>query len=456
MKNQFIQILESKIPNFRTAKFLLAVSGGIDSCVMTHLFHFHHLNFDIAHCNFQLRGEDSDQDMHFVETELITFLLKNDINKPKVFTKTFDTRTIQKNSGNSIEMVARDLRYEWFKEFKPDYDFICTAHHANDNAETLLINLTRGTGYKGLNGISLVNEPFFRPLLLFTSKQILQYAQENKIPYRVDLSNLTNEYHRNKIRNQVIPILEGMNPNLIHTFQKNIHLFSKQYQFYLEQIQKVKKRILIQEKNFYRIQIDSIFKEQNPEIVLFEILNEFHFNFSTAQQIYDQLKGESGKIFYSESHLLVKDRSIIFIYSKKDLKPFDSITIAEPEEFEKVGINARISNNNSDYNFEKNPDIAYLDADRIPFPLIIRSWKEGDYFYPFGMKGKKKLSDLFVDYKLNLIQKQQVKLLCDQKEPDKIIWIIGLRTSDLFKINDQTKQILVLKNKQSDFSFKNI
>lgn len=445
MKNQFIQHLESLAPNFKKAHFLLAVSGGIDSCVMTHLFQVHQLNYDMAHCNFQLRGEDSDLDMQFVESELIRFLVKDHQKKPEVFVKIFDTRSEQINSGNSIEMVARELRYSWFKQLSSKYDFVCTAHHANDNAETILLNLVRGTGYKGLNGIPEVNQPYIRPMLQFTSDQIHKYAKENHVPFRVDLSNLTNEFSRNKIRNSVIPILEELNPNLIQTFQKNSRLFIKQYQFYKEQILKIKKRILQQDQLFYKIEIEQILSEQNREIVLYELLNDFNFNYSTVNQLNEQLLGESGKFFYSSTHCLVKDRTTLFIYPKEQNDQNHEVIISNDANFKNADITATIIPNRSDFIFEKKSNIAYFDADLIEFPLLIRHWKEGDYFHPYGMKGKKKLSDLFVDLKLNIIQKQQIQILCDPKKQNQIMWVIGLRTSDLYKVNSKTKKILILK-----------
>ena len=445
MKEQFITHLESLVPNYKKAKFLLAVSGGIDSVVMTHLFYTHQLHFDIAHCNFHLRGEESNQDMNFVKNELIPGFHSTSEHKPSIFIKEFDTFAIQKDSGKSIEMVARDLRYDWFRELADQYDFICTAHHANDNTETLFLHLIRGTGYKGLNGIPEFNEPFFRPLLPFSSEQILQYAQANDLIYRFDSSNSSDQYQRNKIRNRVIPVLEEINPSLIATMNKNMALFSKQYSFYENQIQQLKDKLLVQNELGTKIKIEELLLETNPEIILFEILSPFEFNFSTVEQIVKQLKGESGKQFYSEHYMLIKDRSFLFVYPKNGLQNSDLITITEPKEFNLYGFEVEIVPNSKDLIFDKDSQIAYFDLTKVHFPLLIRNWKEGDSFCPFGMKGKRKLSDFFKDLKLNLFQKQQISLLCELNHPDQILWVIGLRTSDKFKVDPKTEQILVIK-----------
>ena len=445
MKEQFITHLESLVPHYKKAKFLLAVSGGIDSVVMTHLFYTYQLHFDIAHCNFHLRGEESNQDMNFVQNELIPGFRSTSEHKPSIFIKEFDTFAIQKDSGNSIEMVARDLRYDWFRELSTQYDFICTAHHANDNTETLFLHLIRGTGYKGLNGIPELNQPFLRPLLPFSSEQILQYAQANDLIYRFDSSNSSDQYQRNKIRNRVIPVLEEINPSLIATMNKNISLFSKQYSFYENQIQQLKDKLLVQNELETKIKIEELLQETNPEIILFEILSPFEFNFSTVEQIVKQLNGESGKQFYSEHFMLIKDRSFLFIYPKNGFQNNNFITINEPKELNQHGFEVQIISNSRDIKFDKNPDSAYFDFSKVHFPLQIRNWKEGDSFYPFGMKGKRKLSDFFKDLKLNLFQKQQINLLCELNHPNQILWVIGHRTSDKYKVDSKTEQILVIK-----------
>ncbi len=448
MKELFYKQLQSIVPDPTTAKFLLAVSGGVDSSVMTQLFYIHKLHFDLAHCNFHLRGEDSNLDMDFVQQKLLKSIEIKEFRTPNVLVKEFDTISIQQNSGASIEMVARDLRYEWFRELAPNYDYICTAHHANDNLETIILNLVRGTGYKGLNGIPEQNPPFIRPLLQFSSDAIKQYAEENKIPFRVDLSNHSDQYQRNKIRHHVIPVLEQINPNVVHTVSRNIQLFNKQFDFYKTQIEEIKKKLLIPYENGFKLNINQLLAFQNAEIILFETLSDFQFNYSTVESIYNQLHGESGKQFFSENYKLIKDRSELFIYPLDTNKGINKNIINSITEFYDYKIIPHLDDYHLTTAFISNPNVAYFDWNLITFPLMIRTWEEGDSFQPYGMKGKKKLSDYFIDLKLNLNQKQQVHILCEANNPQNILWIIGFRTDNRYKVTPNTQKMLRLSLNQ--------
>jgi tRNA(Ile)-lysidine synthase len=444
MKELFLKHLKSIVPNPASARYLLAVSGGVDSSVMTQLFYSCELHFDIAHCNFHLRAEDSNLDMHFVQNDLLKNFEIKGLRAPTVLVKEFDTYSIQQNSGSSIEMIARNLRYDWFRELAPNYDYICTAHHANDNLETIILNLVRGTGYKGLNGIPEQNLPFIRPLLHFSSDSIKQYAAENKIPFRVDLSNHSDQYQRNKIRNHVVPVLEQINPNVVHTVSRNIQLFNKQFAFYKNQIEEVKKRLLFPYENGFRLNINQLLEFQNSEMILFETLSDFQFNYSTVESIYNQLSGESGKQFFSEKYMLIKDRSELFIYPLDSNKEIHANIIHSITEFYKYKIMPHLDDYHLGDPFISNSNVAYFDYNKIPFPLMIRTWEEGDWFYPFGMKGKKKLSDYFIDLKLNLNQKQQVHIMCEANNPQNIVWIIGFRTDNRYKVTPNTQKMLRL------------
>jgi tRNA(Ile)-lysidine synthase len=448
MKELFLQALKQLAPNYDTAKFLLAVSGGVDSCVMTHLFSSSKLSFDIAHCNFHLREEDSNADMHFVLHEMIPSFKNPPSKAPHIFVKEFDTYEEQKNSGKSIEMVARDLRYEWFQDLSPNYDYVCTAHHANDNAETLILNLTRGAGYNGLNGIPPQNGKIIRPLLHFTSNQINDYAKQNEIPFKVDRTNLEDQYQRNRIRNQVIPILETINPSVVHTFSKNIGFFNAQYRFYKNQINILKEQLLHQNKEQeWSINIADILFQPEPMLVLFEILSDFHFNYSTVEQLFQQLAGESGKQFFAENYTLIKDRTQLLIHYKTLPKDQNLILIESVEDFKKYNIDSEIVENEPNFPFNKNLQMAYFDLEKLQFPLVIRKWKEGDLFQPLGMKGKMKLSDFFINQKLSLFEKQNVSILTTSTEPSSILWIMGHRSDERYKVTKLTQNILILKIK---------
>lgn len=448
MKESFLKALKPLAPNYETANFLLAVSGGVDSSVMTHLFASLNLNFDVAHCNFHLRGEDSNKDMNFVTQQLIPGFTNSSFQTPQIFVKEFDTFAEQKNTGKSIEMVARDLRYEWFQELSPNYDYICTAHHANDNAETFILNLTRGAGYNGLNGIPPKNGKIIRPLLPFTSNQIKEYAQNFKIPYRVDLSNLEDQYQRNRIRNQVIPILETINPNVVNTFSKNIGFFNTQYRFYKNQINIIKNQLLHKNGGHdFSINIQDLLSQQDPLLILFEILSDFQFNYPTVEQLFHQLEGESGKHFSTENYALVKDRTQLLIQSKGSIKEQNSIIIESLLDFKNHNIEYEIVENEAPFVFSNNPKMAYFDLEKLQFPLLIRKWKEGDWFQPLGMKGKMKLSDYFINQKLSLFEKQNIRILCANNMQEPILWIIGQRTDERAKVEKNTKNILILKLK---------
>lgn len=450
MNESFLIALKQLAPNYKSARFLLAVSGGIDSVVMTHLFASLKLNYDIAHCNFHLRDEDSDKDMNFVAQNLIEFLKINTSCSPKIFVKEFDTYSTQKNSGKSIEMVARDLRYNWFQELSSNYDYVCTAHHANDNAETLILNLTRGAGYNGLNGIPPKHGKIIRPLLSFSSLQIKEYAQIHEIPYRVDLSNLEDQYQRNRIRNQVIPILETINPNVVQTFSKNIGFFNTQYRFYKSQINAIKTQLLHQNSEHeWSINIEQILCQQEPLLILFEILSDFNFNYPTIEQLFYQLQGESGKQFFNEKYIIIKDRSQLIIQCKNSKKQRNTIIVESLEDLQENQIEYDLESNKPNFTFLNDPKIAYFDFEKLQFPLLIRTWNEGDWFQPLGMKGKMKLSDFFINQKFTLFEKQNVPILTTSSEPSAILWIMGHRTNEQFKVTNQTKNVLILKIKSN-------
>ncbi|MEG2070159.1 MAG: tRNA lysidine(34) synthetase TilS [Bacteroidales bacterium] len=435
MKEFFFNHLERLTGDPYKNKFLLAVSGGADSSVMAALFHSWHLSFDMAHCNFHLREEDSNKDMNLVQTMATKY-------QCKLFIKEFNTFQEQKNSGKSIEMVARDLRYTWFAEIGKEYDYLVTAHHANDNAETLLMNLIRGTGLKGLTGIPEKNGRIIRPLLHFSAAKIRQYALQNHINFREDLSNFSDQHHRNKIRLSVIPKLEEIKPEVIKTFTHDIELIKKQYLFYQNQIDSICQKLRTEKENTIYIDINELLSYQNVEVLLYEILTQYHFNADTVHNILYHLQDHSGKRFYSKTHLMIRDRNCLII-SPLDQEIISPILIHSIEELVQHGFECEMLSYQASIQFDKNPNTLYVDTDKITFPLILRSWREGDYFYPLGMKGKKKLSDYFTDKKVDLFTKQKIKLLGQQNE---IIWVVGYRADNRYKIDNQhTKKYYKIK-----------
>ena len=423
MLNRFLQELRTLAGEDATHKrYLLAVSGGADSTVTASLFHEAGLSFAMAHCNFHLRGTDSDRDMRFVQQ------LANRWQVP-LYLQEFDTLALQKNSGKSVEMIARELRYAWFSEIADDFDFIVTAHQSTDAAETMLLNLSRGTGLKGLCGIPSINGKIIRPMLCFTAQEIRQYAENHNIEYVEDVTNRDETIARNRIRHEVIPQMETLNPQFLSTAAASRRILQRQYAYYQKHIAADIQKMAAEQNGQYRINRSKLAQCDDQKLVLYEILNEFGFPTVVSEKLSENAFFQPGKQFFSDTHILLIDRDFLIIqpkansektfiniFSLEDLNPYFDI-----EEFEYQ----------EDMIFENNPDILYLPKDKLTFPLQIRSWHPGDYFYPLGAKGRQKLSDFFTDHKIDRFTKSQIRLLCAE---DQIIWIIGWRSDERFKI----------------------
>ncbi|MDT8412283.1 MAG: tRNA lysidine(34) synthetase TilS [Vicingaceae bacterium] len=421
-----------------TDKILLAVSGGKDSMAMLHLFVAAKFNIGVAHSNFQLREKAADEDEIFVQQTC------QQLNIP-FHSIRFDTAEYAEKHKISTQMAARELRYTWFEEIKTThhYDFIATAHHQNDVAETMLINITKGSGLIGLHGIKAKNNHIIRPLLCFTSDEIQQYISTHQISYREDQSNASVKYVRNKIRHEVLPKLAEINPNIIETLNKAATHFSATENILNQKIEEEKKRCFTTENELVKINI-AYLQELHPlATYLYYFLSPYHFNFDDCEQIVLSLDGNSGKQFFSTTHQLIKDRAFLLLSSKTENQS-EPINIPTINDFTESPININfelIANKNTTFKTTKN--IAYLDADKIAFPLYFRKWKEGDSFTPFGMKGKKKLSDYFIDEKFSIPEKEATWLLTNKN--DNIIWVVNSRTDDNFRVSEQTKTILILE-----------
>ena len=426
----------------KNKKLLVAISGGIDSVVLVYLLN--QLNFDIslAHCNFQLRGEDSDQDEKFVKK------LASQLQLP-IFTKSFPTTDFAKKEKLSIQLAARTLRYDWFKALMKEnkLDHILTAHHADDSLETFLINMIRGTGLDGLTGIPERNENILRLLLPFTREQIEKYAEDNTIVWRDDSSNVETKYVRNKIRHDVIPVLKELNPSLLTSFNKTLQNLKGSRQIIKDSIENLKGLVMVpSEAKIQKIDIEKLKEFNTPQAYLYELLNDF--GFTEWNDIADLLEAQSGKQIVSSTHRLVKDRNFLL------LTDMDSIRIKEKEKIYEVSEKDRIVEV-EDFKLEisdvktisiegKTQNVAFIDRDKLKFPLIVRKWKNGDYFYPSGMQGKKKLSKFFIDNKMSVLQKEKIWLLCSANE---IIWVIGKRLDDRYKAIVTTHNILKIELK---------
>lgn len=412
-------------------KVIIGVSGGADSVALLDMLYSYKIRCVVAHCNFHLRGEESNRDAFFVEE------LCKKYNLP--FERIdFDTETHAERNSISIEMAARELRYNWFEQLRTIHlaDKIAIAHHSDDSVETVLLNLVRGTGIKGLTGISAKNEYIIRPLLCMSRSEILEYLNERKLTYVDDSTNSEDMYTRNKIRLNIIPLLESINPSakeaILRTAQ-NLQQVENIYKVYIEQ---VKNTILSDNK----ISIPLLIQYIEPQAILFEILSPLGFNSATINQVFESLASQSGKVFYSQDYELLKDREYL-IFKKRETLSIESYTIYEDSKEISLPIRLEFERFEIDNSFSltKDLNILYADADKVSFPITLRHWQQGDWFIPFGMKGKKKISDYFSDQKYTLFEKEEAWLLCSGSE---VIWLVGKRSDERIRITDQTKNIL--------------
>ena len=431
------KILDHLSQNFQFLngkKLLLATSGGLDSMVMAHLFRKLNYEIAIAHCNFQLRGMESFEDQNFVQEYA-------NANTIPLFVTQFDTKAFAEDYKLSTQVAARELRYNWFYELleTENYDYILTAHHADDNLETFLINLSRGTGLEGLTGIPEKNENIIRPLLLFSRQEIENYAKENNIKWREDSSNTSDKYLRNKIRHHLVPMLKELNPNFIASFQKT--------QTYLQEAQDmvedasiiVYQQVAKQEGDDIHFDLNQLKKLPNYKSYLYQWLNEF--GFSAWEDIYALVESQSGKQVFSLEFRLIKDRNSLILSPINLINEKEEFLIEENQKEVKIPLNLSFCKV-TDISLVSNTTI-FVAADKLQFPLVLRHWNEGDVFQPFGMEGKsKKVSKLFKDEKLSLIDKENTWLLCSNNE---IVWVIGIRQDERFRIENTTKNILKIQ-----------
>jgi len=420
---------------------LAGISGGIDSVVLAELLHRAGMAFAVAHCNFNLRGEESDLDEAFVRQ----LALKYD--KP-IYSKSFDTSGVAAERGISIEMAARDLRYEWFEEIRRNYhyDWIVVAHHLDDQAETFFLNLARGTGISGLTGMKAVNGKVVRPLLFASRKEIEQFAAENYLDYREDSSNTLTEFQRNKIRHLILPLLEELNPSFRFGLQETISHLRDTYSIYNQAIEQARERIVRRKSvDEFEVSVDELKFLQPVSTYLFELLRPFHFNGEVVNEMVNSLDGQPGKQFFSPTHRAVLDRGSIVVNKLFNVAQ-GLYYLEENCRHLSVPIDLTMKSveRTATFRIDTSPKIAMIDKDKLQFPLILRRWRKGDYFQPLGMKGIKKLSDYFVDEKISLTDKENAWLLTNGEE---IVWIAGLRLDDRYKITKETTKILVVRIK---------
>ena len=430
MENLFLSHLKKNFPSISVSKLIIAVSGGVDSIVLFHLCLKLKLNFFVAHCNFKLREKESDLDEKFVRD----LAIKNNI---KFYTKSFNTKKLSSNYNKSIQMVARELRYSWFEELSKELNVkhILTAHHLDDSLETFLINLSRGSGIDGLLGIPKVNDTVYRPLLIFKKDEILSYAKENEISWREDSSNRKQDYLRNQIRIEVLPKLKEINPNLLDNFSKSIDRLQQSKSIIKDKIDDFIKNVSFTRDEKIYFEINKIKKVTNIDAYLYELLKRY--NFTQWDDIRGLLDSQSGKQIISNTHKLLKDREHLILVKNSEVENKTALINKSSKEVAvslgkiKLSIAKKISKEDS--------DVIYLDSAKLDFPLKVRNLLSGDYFYPFGMNGKKKVSKYLKDKKISIYDKDKVLILETSK--NKIIWVVGMRLDDRFSVTDNTKEI---------------
>lgn len=417
---------------------LLAVSGGIDSMVMAELFHRAGYNFAIAHCNFGLRGAESNQDEKFVASMAEVYGVK-------LFIKNFKTREYAGFNKVSVQMAARTLRYEWFNELLETEGFgvIATAHHLDDQIETLFINILRGTGISGLHGILPSRKKIVHPMMFIYRRNIEEFASDEAIGFREDSSNRSTKYVRNKLRHDLMPILAEINPDFRKTITSTIERIRESEMLLDQYLETIRERVEKHEEGVTFIDIGELLKFSPCEAYLYELLQPYDFSRKVTDEISAGLNEISGKQFFSPTHRLIKDREDLLItpLGPAGGQPTDDVLIEEGTTDIRAPLQLKISliSNHTGLKINKSGSIAMLDADKITWPLRLRKWKEGDSFVPYGMTNNKKLSDFFIDNKFSIVEKESVWLLISGNE---IIWLIGHRIGNAYRITDKTASIL--------------
>jgi tRNA(Ile)-lysidine synthase len=419
-----------------TDKILLAVSGGIDSMVMLHLFKCAGFSIGVVHCNFQLRGLDSMADEALIKSDCEQY-------HTPFFVKRFDTKRYANDNGLSIQMAARELRYTYFKHLLAEhsYDYLATAHHLDDVLETVLLNVVKGSGIEGISGIPVKVHEVIRPLLYATKEQIRLYAIAEKLAWREDASNNTQDYQRNFLRHEIVPRLKEINPSLQETFRNTLERLvgaNELLKIYLNNVRLEAFQLSREQLSIAKI---NILKTPAPAVLLWELIKEMGFNFEQCQDMVKE--HQSGKIFLSSTHQLTVDRQHFIIQPTRD-KKFAIIHIQSTDTVVENGLdtlNIAVVGKDA-FQLVRSPEIAQLDIDKIEYPLVWRPWKAGDFFVPFGMNQSKKLSDFFIDIKLSRPEKDKVTVI---ESKGTIIWVVGWRIHDHFKVTEHCRNVLTIK-----------
>ena len=418
---------------------LLAVSGGVDSVVLCELVARSGYAFTIAHCNFQLRGEESERDESFVRSLSKKY-------KCEIMVKAFDTEAYAGKNKASIQVAARELRYQWFNEVlsgiqnKNGGKWIATAHHLDDNIETVLMNFFKGTGISGLRGILPKAGKIVRPLLFARKEELIQFASDSKLEWVEDSSNKSDKYSRNYLRHQLIPLMESLYPSAIENVRDNIDRFSEIEKLYKEAVHLQLKRLIERKGEEIHIPILKLKKMASPKTLLFELIHPFGFAPVRVGEVMHLMDADSGRYLLSNTHRILKNRNWLII-SPNQSELQEEVLVETPHkevQFQQGKLELK-NKPASEVKLISNNGTALLDAAKISYPLLLRKWKQGDYFYPLGMRKKKKLARFFIDEKLSIAQKEKAWVIEMDK---KIIWIVGMRIDDRFKVTPNTASVL--------------
>jgi len=434
MQSRFVDFIRKNNLLTEKDKVLLGVSGGIDSMVMLSLFHKSGFKVSVAHCNFSLRGEESDGDEELVQHVC-------ELNGIPLHRIRFETENFAKANKISIQLAARNLRYEWFNSICNEFGYakLAIAHNRDDVAETVLINLTRGTGLKGLTGIKPKHDNIIRPLLFAGRDEIIRYAIHEGIQYREDSSNASVKYARNRIRHNVLPELEKLNPSAKASIASAAQHVQEAWDLVASYIHGLKSKLIKVENGKLFISIQGLKEEPHAKFFLIEELMTFGFTPDTIEQIYDSVKGQSGKLFYSPTHQLLRDREFMILAEREES---DTTTLEIESGCHEIDYPVRLTfhqiENSPALKVPNDSNIAALDVDKLTFPIKLRPWQPGDKFMPFGMDRFKKVSDFLVDQKISMFEKDNIYVMESKGD---IVWVVGKRIDNRFKISNQTTKI---------------
>ncbi len=462
---QKVEDMRRLIDDSRSASFLLAVSGGMDSMCLLDLFSkvLDPSEFAAAHCNFSLRGEESDADQALVEARAAELGVR-------IFVKRFDTLAYAREKGISVEMAARDLRYEWFGQICREhaFDVLAVAHNANDNAETLMLNLLRGTGINGLHGIEEISPisagshvMVFRPLLRYTRKQIEGWVFAHRVPYRHDSSNFSSDYKRNKIRNEVFPVFEKINPSFVSTLNREISYFSEAGSIVEDWCRSQLSHVLQDDApdcDRLHVSLNKLLATPHWRYLLYYILEPYGFNSQTIASIeglLDSNRTVSGKYFESPTHTLLTTQSTLVVYPAQErgnTAGQEEVVVVRGQgtyNFNGSRFLVEVIDRTEDMQLKQPQGTVIMDADLMKFPFVCRRWRQGDWLIPLGMKGRKKVSDLFADLKFNALDKEKALIMVDTSTEglaaqQHIAGLMGIRVDDRYKVSDKTRTVLRL------------